>query len=424
MPEATSVSNKRNTIPGGGKLLLLSSLVNNMGNGMYLIALGKLLFDETGSAKDLGIILVLEQILTFIIHVVAGPLIDRYNPKTFYVRVELLRGTLVLILSLLLNESNPMPWIMAITFFIQIGKPVNRGAFFALPPSIVPEQTLHRYNSFSNTFLQTGALCGTLVAGPLLALSGPKLCFVINAISFLLAAIFVHFVRYDHHGEAKPQLHSNWILTIRFVLVAAWGEFSILLKKTSSLFWHLILSSADFLVISIFTLLLAPIAAYLFNGSPVWMCLLDAAFTVGAILGAPISDWMERRLPFARAVVVGFASQSVLFFVFCFISGPALWLISCMMLGLANTISWAALLTTLQRRTPKSARGRMGTVRHIFVAAITALFIPCVGKAEAISLGTAFLSCGLIFFGFTVLVLCLSTKWLFGDGLLGSNDAG
>lgn len=73
--------------------MLGSNLVSNIGNGMRTLVAGIALYNQSGSAMDFGIVIVLEYIVLFVVNVLAGPWADRYNPKYTMLVVDLLRGS-------------------------------------------------------------------------------------------------------------------------------------------------------------------------------------------------------------------------------------------------------------------------------------------------------------------------------------------
>lgn len=104
-------------------LLLSGILATNFGNASHILLVGKYLFDLTGSAKSFGLALAFEQVMALCATLLAGPLVDRWNPYRTLVITEILRGLLVSSVGLIVLTNPSALWIYAMILAIQLGRP-------------------------------------------------------------------------------------------------------------------------------------------------------------------------------------------------------------------------------------------------------------------------------------------------------------
>ena len=92
-------------LPSAALWFLAGTFASNIGNGMHTLAAGALLYQQTGTVAAFGVVVVIEQAVTFLMQAVAGPSVDRGDPRRAAMLAEIVRGGCVCGLSLLLAAS-------------------------------------------------------------------------------------------------------------------------------------------------------------------------------------------------------------------------------------------------------------------------------------------------------------------------------
>ncbi|MGK5730445.1 MFS transporter [Streptomyces sp. URMC 124] len=367
-----------------GAMLLGGTLATSLGGGMQTLAAGKLLYDETGSIAAFGIVLIVEQILTFTVPLVAGPWVDRGDPRRICTAIELARGTaLVAIGCVMLSGPGPLGWIMAMSLCIKAGQPFYRGAMFSMAPSAVPAAALGTFNAYSNIAQQGGALLGAAVAGVIIQAWGASACFLVTGAGFLLSGLAIAAARMPR-PESDPAAGKG--------ASAGWGPVVALLRTERGFARHLLLGTADNIAVVLFNLLLFAVVARHFGGSAYWLSAMDCAFAVGAICAAPVLGPLEAKLGPKGAVRAGLAGQALCFAALAAGPGGPAVIALALALGACNTVSWTTVTTALQLRAGKAVRGRIGTARNLVTAGVSAALVPLVSRLEQRSLGFALLA--------------------------------
>jgi MFS family permease len=403
-------------LPAAGYWLLAGTFITTIGNALQTLTVGKLLYDHTGSIGAFGSVLIFEQIITFVMQLVAGPWVDRGDPRRTCVQVEMLRGVVICAASLMLMVSgHPVGWILVMTLVIRVAQPFYRAATFALAPAVVPAEALTRFNGVSNVCLQAGQLLGVAIAGPILLYAGAPTAFFVNGLSFVLSGLTTLVIAVPAGAIVKAEAKA----TAWQQLLGGWREIGALLRREAGLGWHLLLSSADNIGVLLFNLSLVPLVAVRFGGSPTWLSIVDGAYAVGAIASVAAVEPMSERWGARATVIAGIGGQAACFALLC--AAPAAWLSVPLAFGIGafNTISWTVVMTTLQLRARGPVKGRIATVRNLVTAVISVALVPVVTRLHGVSLELALLASGAVCFAFALVAIVLGRRSALGSQLLG-----
>lgn len=188
--------------------LWFGQIVSQLGDWFNTVALIALLYDLTGSATAVALLMVMQVLPVAIVGPAAGVIIDRFDRRTILITADLIRA--VAVLGLLLVNSQDDVWLV----YVVIGIMVSASGFFeparsATVPMIVAREDLVAANAIStgtwSAMLAVGASLGGLVAATL----GRDAAFLINAASFVLSALFLWRLRMparDEGPRASPGL--------------------------------------------------------------------------------------------------------------------------------------------------------------------------------------------------------------------------
>lgn len=399
------------------RLLLAASFISNVGSGMYTLTVGKLLYDHTGSAAVFGVVIVLEYASTFLFQLIAGPWVDRGNPKWSCVGASVARGGFILLASLMLATPQQTAWVIATSLVIQAAKPFYRAAQFALAPAVVEPGELTRLNSYNSISVQSGQLIGVALVGPVIAFGGVTWAFALNGAGFLLSAVAAALISVDveravtaHAERARGWLNklaNDWLNAIRIV------------RSSRALAWLVALCAGDYLLVGLVNLLIAPIVSARYGGNSYWLSMLDGAFALGAMLTAFIVDALVRGIGARNAVLLGLGGQT-LFFSILAASGGGMASLFCMFgIGAANAISCLVLLGALQERVPGPYRGRVVSFRSLLLAGVGAGVMPLVSRLETVSLPAALAASAAVGAMFWTIALLIAHPRRYGAAMLG-----
>ncbi|MEQ4454263.1 MFS transporter [Kosakonia sacchari] len=399
-------------------LMLGANLVSNIGNGMRTLVAGIALYNQSGSAMDFGIVIVLEYIVLFVVNVLAGPWADRYNPKYTMLVVDLLRGITVCLVCTQLNSGYLFFWIALLTVVVQVGKPFYRSSTFVLEPALVKPEQLTRYNGFAVAAMQLGQLVGISLAGLVLSLSGVQAALMITGLSFLLSALSIAFVivpstiEYASHHEGRGLL--KWF----HQLVQDWVDVAKFMRRNKGLTTLTTLGVSDYLTPSFLNIFLAILVVQRFEGAPYALSLLDGSFALGAMLSGLFADRLVASVGPRLTSIIGITGQGLMFIGIAS-GGPGEWAVAAtFFIGVMNSLSYMGIYTTLQLRIKGPFKGRISLVRSLIATLLACIFIPPVTHLSDSSLTLALIAAGSVSFGFSLVVLIIPSIILFPDDVI------
>jgi len=176
------------------RFLWFGQIVSQLGDWFNTVAIFALIFQLTGSATAVAILMVLQVLPVAIVGPAAGVVVDRFDRRTIMITADIVRGFAVL--GLLLVRTPETVWFAYVVTAIQ----VSASGFFeparsSTVPMIVARERLVAANAIStgtwSAMLAIGASLGGLVAATL----GRDAAFIINAASFFLSAVFLWQLR-------------------------------------------------------------------------------------------------------------------------------------------------------------------------------------------------------------------------------------
>lgn len=192
-------------------ILLLSGIgVSNLGSWIYLIALNITILNLTGSATAVAGLFIIRPIATLITNTWSGSVIDRVNKRRLMIGIDIVRGILIIFI----------PFIESLWFIYLFLLLTNIiGAFFGPSSSVyitklVPPENRKKFNSIMSMTNSGAFLIGPAIAGILIMYVGTDLCIIINAISFLICALFIYLLPNvdENVGELREPIHLKTII--------------------------------------------------------------------------------------------------------------------------------------------------------------------------------------------------------------------
>jgi len=396
-----------------------SAFITNIGNGMHTIALGKLLYDATGSAGAFGVIIIIEYAINGLALFFAGSVVDRGSPLRTMIAADVLSAAAVCGIVPLFGSEHLHFWLVLSILVINGAKPFYRAATFALAPTIVEREQLMNYNAKLGAAIQIGQIAGAACVGILLQYSDVAAAFVGNGASYLLAAFCltrVSVLRTDtDHKSGKTSLLK--------AILADWVEIKRFITNERGVWAHLTLSAIDFQVVALLNVCLVPLIYQRFDHNMLWLSAFDGAFALGAVATSFLVTRINEHVRPAQVVIVSTALSGLSFVGLSVPLQPWLGVVLIFVLGMSNGMAAITMLTRLQLRTKNRTRGRIAVVRHLCISALALIFIPLVTRLQDHSLEDSLLLSGAICGAFSLLAFVCSRPALYGERVFGTGEA-
>lgn len=384
--------------------LYSAQIVSLLGDWFEYIAVQTLVFQLTNSGLAAGLAIIASNLPAFFLIPIAGSIADRFDRRKIMISMDLVRAGLAL--SLILVQTADQVWMVYVfqtlsVLFASFFNPALNAAI----PNLVRRDQLLTANALSSATWGTMLAVGTIAGGVTIALVGRDAAFVMNSLSFLGSAFFVHRIhtRLNQTRAGKPQ---------RLNPFADFSEGYHYAIARPQVFWLLLVKAGAGLAGGV-VLLLTVFAFEVFQDGATGVGLLQFARGAGILVGPFIVARLVRG-QIGRAqkyIVLGFLVIGTGYLLF----GLATTVLIAMSLVFVAHMAWGSNWTLssalLQRLTPDHIRGRIFSMDLGMVTLTLAFSTFVTGVASdrysphlvAIGLGVIFITYG-AFWGTAVML--------------------
>lgn len=168
--------------------LFAGRVITDTGDSLYFIGTMWLVWELTGSTFYTGLATALVRVPD-VLRVFIGPLVDRWQLRRILLGTQLINGAGVLVVPLAAAMGQLSVWL--ILLLIPVLNFVNGFVYpaqNAALPRIVDQEELTRANSLFSTSIRTIDMVANAVAGVLVAVVGAVTLFVLDSVTFAVAA--------------------------------------------------------------------------------------------------------------------------------------------------------------------------------------------------------------------------------------------
>lgn len=377
------------------RLLWIGQTFSRLGDSAYAVALPLQVLAIGGSPLQLGIVFSLSSVSRIALLLVGGSMVDRLPRRLVLIATDLSQGAIVAVVAILGFTGQLQVehlYITAVLFGAS-------SAFFtpaigAIIPELVPADILIGGNALRGFSRQAGMIIGPVIAGLLIALSGPPAAFAFDAATFGVSLVALLFIA---SGPAAATRDGSSLLT---EIREGWSY-------TFSVPW---------LWITIFGFALINAAVYgpILIGLPILVVdelradqsvygLLVAAMGVGEVFGAVVTAQLRRGRN-GTVMYLYVLAEGVAVALFATLAPiPVLLLLAgvvgyCMM---GFTILWES---AIQQHVPRELLGRVTSIDY-FGAILIGPITPIVAALLVVAIGPAML---FLWGGVIASALCLA----------------
>ncbi|MFC4242984.1 MFS transporter [Gryllotalpicola reticulitermitis] len=313
--------------------LWLAQLGSNVGVWMQNVGAQWFLVEQAHSSALVAWVQTASLLPTLLLSLLAGVFADQYDRRILLVVTNGAATVIAGVLTILGYAGALSPWgLLVFTFLLGCASALTGPAWQAIQPELVPRSELASASALGSVTVNAARAIGPAIAGFLVALTGPSLVFLLNAISFVLVIVALLAWRRETSpaGTGRERLGPALVAGLRYVangpIVRRILLRSALFALPGSALWALLPEAAQ-----------APLGL---NASGYGLLL--AVLGAGALVGVALMPVIRRRLPSGvtlagSALVFGLGSLSVV-----------IWPLAAVLpLLLLAGIAWIATLTTL-----------------------------------------------------------------------------
>jgi MFS family permease len=349
------------------RLLVTSFVVDGLGSWAYSTVLLVYIYERTGSATWVAAATACRWVPGLLLASLGGVVADRVERTRVMVVSALVSAALAGLMAVVVATDAPLVLLLLLSVLTATAYVPYRPAAGALTPDVVDEKELAAANGLFSALESLTVVLGPAVGGLLLLTGEPTIAIVLNAVSFLVAALCVSQVRTKSKGgggEAGEGIGRQ--------LADGFGA----LGKQRVAAVLILFCALDSAIFGASTVLYAPISEHLGTGVTGYSYLL-AGSALGGLLAAALADRLSRSTRLAPVIVGGIVLQAVPFaFTAAVHNAPAGFALQ-VASGVGMIIVDVLAITALQRDIPRDLLSRVLSLLDmaVFGATLAASFI-------------------------------------------------
>ena len=338
--------------------IVVAASTSQLGDWLYTVALVSFIYDATGSAVWLAALTAVRLGPYLVLEPLAGLLVDRVDPRTLLIASDVVRaGVMGLLTGVFWTGGSPTLALVltGVSTCVSAAYPVSVAV---LIPRLVDGDRLIAANATLSTVENLAIVLGPSIGALLLLVGPPGLAVLVNAASFVVAAVAVAGLPRKADGAAPPNRHPGGerhaVAAVLAELRAGWAA----VAGSSLAFTVIAFAVVDHVLYGADTVLLLLVSTALGTGSA-GVGYLFAAAGLGGVLAAVLG---QRLVAASRAgtalalTMIGYALPTALLLVG---HRPVVAFGLEVVHGAGFVLIELVAVTTLQRGLPAAVLGRV-----------------------------------------------------------------
>ncbi|MGD2052335.1 MAG: MFS transporter [Acidimicrobiia bacterium] len=188
-------------------------LVSNIGSSLTSFALGFWVYQETGSATRLALVIVAARTPMLLISPFAGTLVDRWSRRRAMIVADAGAALGTLVTAVLLATGRLEIWHLYLTLgFAGVFGAFQTPAYTSATTLLVPKRHFGRAAGLVQLAGSVGLVLGPSLGATLLITTGLTTIFVIDLVTFLVAVLTLLAVRFPEQAISRDPGHSRLAL--------------------------------------------------------------------------------------------------------------------------------------------------------------------------------------------------------------------
>jgi CRP-like cAMP-binding protein/sugar phosphate permease len=375
------------------RFLWTGQLVSTIGSSLTDLAAGILIFQRTNSALAVGLMLMATAIPSLVVGLVAGVFVDRFSRKKIMIASDLIRAGLVLSIPFLIQVD-----ILFLYLVVVLASSVKQ-FFDPAEQSVLPDVASEEELSAANAFLSISSFGSTAIgfaaAGFLASTGEIAIAFYVDAVTFVLSAICISFVR-------VPAMVVEGATSVKAVVENLQSGIS-LLVRTPILRSTLIVFAPVLFAFGLWNVLLLPFAIEELGGTEFQYGLQEGLTSLGFVFGSLLMAKYIDRLPEGTWMVISFTIMGIVGVLYGLASNIWIAIVLVTISGFAQPPSSIARALVFQRNTPREFRGRAFSAFFVSRDVLFLLGMATAGLADIIDIRLLIVLASSILIGSAVL---------------------
>jgi MFS family permease len=388
-----------------------SYAISVVGDFVYSVALVVFVLDRTGSAAWVSAAAVARLVPYVLLGPLAGVLADRVNRRRLMVALDVVQAALLAAMALVVATGGPVIVAIALAGLSSSASVPYRAAAVATTPRLVPEDDLAAANAAESIVAQAAWFVGPALGAALVAAFGVGWAFLVDAGTFVVAALLVSRAG-DLGGGREAAGRASEIGTAAATDTdAATGTDADVEPETSGLIGGLVEGvdairtdrglAALVMFVSILMLgfgmeqvLHVFVAVDRLGAGAEWVGVMGASIGIGGLVVAPLTARIARGSSAGWALVISGVMSGVPLAALAVTDSRTLVLVLLAIEGAAVIVNEVMLVTMLQRACPEHLLGRVyglqdssSAITQLVGSLIVPVMVGVLGLQVALAIG-------------------------------------
>jgi MFS family permease len=350
------------------RLFFVGQLISTVGTWMQTVALAWLVLKITNSPAQVGFIVAVQFVPTFIGGMHGGLIADRFDKRKILLVTQVLFTVQAIALSAFaLAHAATLPVLYALAFAQGVITTIDNPARQAFVAEMVPAEEVPNAVGLNSAMFNTARILGPAIGGLLIDLVGTTTCFMINAVSFVAVIAGLAAMRPQEFFRGAPAPRQKGAL--REGLRYTWNDPTLRLVM-------IMVALIGTLAMN-FSVVLPVLTKQVFHGTAGTFGVLSAVLGVGSLVGALAVA--SRRAPTMRLLTVAAAGFGVAMVFDAIAPAIGLEVPALILTGTFSVAFFATANATLQLTSRPELRGRVLAIYVFLFLGSTPIGGPIVG---------------------------------------------
>lgn len=334
------------------------------GDSFYELAIVWFTFSITGSGMQVGFILVATFLPSVLIGPFLGVIVDRFNRKRLMQVAQMIQALSVGVLAASIALGFFHLWILyGLTIIQSTASALFLPAQNAIVPHLVKREQIIQANSFFTSSRQIATLFGAVLGGGIVAWTGASVAIGFNALTFVIALLFIQFIQYTPEVNMEPKKKSQTGILAEVQEGINW------LRNQPTMLGLLILATIGNMALGPINVLVPMLIQDVFHADATALGFFDGTLGLGVLLGGlGIGIINPKKIGLVFAISFGIEAIGM-FLIFVAPTLPITY-VGSFMVGIAIVSKGLPLSSAFQLMVPSDLRGRVSSINNM-LAGIT-----------------------------------------------------
>ncbi|QWG49928.1 MFS transporter [Bacillus mycoides] len=197
-------------------LMMIGKMTSLLGAGIYTFAMGLYVLKTTGSGMGFATTLICGSIPRMICGPIAGAVADRVNRRWLVIGTDLLSSLTMLIMFILATIFGPsLLFIYVSAALLSICASFYSVSLTSSIPNLVDEERIQKASALNQTASSLSNILAPIIGGVVFGFFSIKTFFLLNSITFFLAAIVQLFIVFDLYKKELAESKEHFLTSIK-----------------------------------------------------------------------------------------------------------------------------------------------------------------------------------------------------------------